>query len=99
MSEEESGGSVFGGLSEAAGAAWDAASNVASAGYNAASSVVSGVETVADQTVSAGAQLMSDPVTRDEWDKAATDRMHEADSSWDQAGQDLSNAYTDIVGE
>ena len=98
MSEEE-GGSVFGGLGEAADAALDAASNVASAGYNAASSLVSGIETVADQTVSAGEQLMSDPVARDEWDKAATDRMNESQSSWDQAGQDLSTAWTDVVGE
>ena len=42
---------------------------------------------------------MSDPVARDEWDKAATDRMHEGQSSWDQAGQDLSTAWTDVVGE
>ena len=99
MTEEEEQGSMFGGLAEAAGAAWDAAGNVASAEYNVASGLVSHVEGIGDNFAAAGDELIGDFAARDEWDRKLTENAAAGDASWSQAGEDLSNAATDIVGE
>ena len=99
MTEEEEQGSIFGGLAEAAGAAWDAAGNVASAEYNAASGVVSYAEGIGDNFAAAGNELIGDSAARDDWDKKLYANAADGNASFSQAGEDLSNAATDVVGE
>lgn len=98
MTEEES-GSVFGGIAEAAGAAWDAAGNAADAVVQANAVVIESALEVGDAVVAGGAYAAGQYDTASEWDKAATAHQEAAGNNWDQAGEDLSNAYTDVVGE
>jgi hypothetical protein len=98
MTEEES-GSVFGGLGEAAGAAWDAAGNAADAVLQVNNAGVESVLEAGDAIVAGAAYAGGQYDTAAEWDAAATAHQQAAGNSWDQAGEDLSNAGTDIVGE
>ena len=98
MTEEES-GSVFGGICEAAGAAWDAAGNAADAVVQLNSAGIESALEAGDAIVAGAAYAGGQYDTAAEWDAAATGHQEAAGDNWDQAGQDLSNAYTDVVGE
>ena len=97
MSEES--GSILGGLGEAAGAAWDAVGNVADADLSVAASGVEAAMEVGDAVVAGGAYAAGQYDTASEWDAAATARREASEGQWGQAGEDLSNAATDVVGE
>jgi hypothetical protein len=98
MTEEES-GSVFGGIGEAAGAAWDAAGNVFDAEVNAAQGVGNFVAGAADNLVSGYAHMAGDAPLQAEYDQAFDQRMEASDQAFSDAGDNLSTAYTDVVGE
>ena len=98
MTEEES-GSVFGGLGDAAGAAWDAAGQVLDAEVNTAQGVGNFIAGAADNVVSGVAHMSGDAATQAEYDQAFDSRMDKSDQAFSDAGDNLSTAYTDIVGE
>ena len=99
MTEEEQPASVVGGVEEAVGAAWDAGGQVIDAAGNAASAAGSYTAAAYENVAATGNEFIGDYAARDAHDKAFDQDTHEGDASWDQAGQNLSDAGTDIVGQ
>jgi hypothetical protein len=98
VTDEEEGGSIFGGLGEAAGAAWDAGENVAGAavdGYEAyAGAVVGGIAHVdAGVARAVGADGLADEIQ-----DGANVIQDEASANLSEAGSELSQAGEDVWG-
>ena len=98
MTEEES-GSVFGGIADAAEAAWDAQANVTGAIIDTAIGVSEFGTAMSQKAIATAAEMVSADETRDNFDNAMVDSRDAAYDSFSSAGEQLSNAYTDIVGE
>jgi photosystem II stability/assembly factor-like uncharacterized protein len=95
MSDE----SVFGGLGEAWDAGVSAVENVAGAAEQTAEGVGQMAWGSGDHLVATGAELLGQQDLRDEWDNAAVDHREAAFSDFSQAGEDLSAAGHDVVGD
>jgi hypothetical protein len=98
MTEEES-SSVFGGLVDAAESAWDAQVNVAGAVVDASIGMSEFGVGVAEHLAATGAELLGQEDARDSLDTMAVDQRDAAYDSWSSAGEQVDNAYTDVVGE
>ena len=98
MTEEES-GSVFSGIAEAASAAWDAQMNVTEAIIDTSIGASQFAAGVGEHLAATGAELVGAQDARDSLDDMAIDSRDAAYDSWSSAGQNLSEAATDIVGE
>lgn len=98
MTEEES-GSVFGGFAEAGEAAWDAAGNAAvAAGEGFAASGL--VMDIGFERIAAGAAYaVGETDTAQAIDAVTEDQARVARETFSDAGDRLSEAWTDIVGE
>ena len=95
MSDE----SIVGGLGEAWDAGVNAVENLASAAGNAADGAGQMAWASGDHLVATGAELAGQQDVRDEWDNAAVDHREAAFSDVSQAGEDLSAAGHDVVGD
>jgi hypothetical protein len=98
MTEEDQ-GSVFGGIAEAAGAAWDAATEVGQAVGEAGVGVAELSAGWSAHVAATGAELFSQSEMRDELDNVGYDLSKKSDESFARAGEDLSAAGNDIVGD
>jgi hypothetical protein len=98
MGDEES-GSVFGGFSEMVESGFDAAMNVAEAGADVAIGTGHFAAAVGEHLAATGAELVGAQETRDYLDDAAIDQRDASYDSFGDAGTNLSEAYTDVVGE
>ena len=98
MTEEES-GSVFGGLSEAAGAAWDAAGNTAEAAGESFLAAGLTMDIGFERMAAGAAYAVGDTDTASAIDASTADQADFVGETFSDAGDKLSQAWTDIVGE
>jgi hypothetical protein len=98
MTEEES-TSVFGGLADAAEAAWDAQVNVTEAIIDTSIGASQFGLGIGEHLAATGAELIGLQDARDSLDDMAVDNRDAAYDSFSSAGENLSEAATDIVGE
>jgi len=98
MSEEEQ-GSALGGIGELAGAVWNAAGDVSQAAADVTVGTGEFWLGASEKVAAAGAELVGANGSRDELDRMAAESGTASVDSYAQAGQDLSNAATDIFGD
>jgi hypothetical protein len=98
MTEEES-GSVFGGLSEVAGAAWDAAGNTVEAAAESFGAVGLTMDIGFERMAAGAAYAVGETDTASSIDAATSHQADIVTESFSDAGDKLSDAWTDIVGE
>jgi hypothetical protein len=98
MGDEES-GSVFGGFSEMVGSTIDAAADVAEAGVDVAAAGANFGEAMAEGVAAAGAEFVGEYEARDAIDKERAETRADFWQNVDDAGTNLSEAYTDVVGD
>jgi hypothetical protein len=92
-------GSVLGGLGEAVGSGLEAIGHVVVAGANVAQAGVDSTTIVAERFAAAGTEFIGAYAWRDEIDRASEYAEKDLHQSLDQAGDELSAAYTSVVGE
>jgi hypothetical protein len=98
MSDEEQ-GSVLGGIAEAAGAAWDAGGDVSQAVADVTIGTGEFWAGATEKVAAAGAELVGANETRDDLDRMARESAIASVDSYAQAGQDLSNASSEVLGD
>jgi len=98
MGDEES-GSVFGGFSEMIESGVDAVVDVAQAGADVAIGAGHFAAAVGEHLAATGAELVGATETRDYLDDAMLNQRDASYDSFREAGSELSDAYTEVVGE
>ena len=98
MTEEES-GSVLGGLSEAAEAAWDAAGNATVAAGESVAAAGLTMDIGFERMAAGAAYAVGAYDTAGAIDASTADQADVVTETFSDAGDRLSEAWTDIVGE
>jgi hypothetical protein len=92
-------GSVLGGIGEAVGSGLEAVGHVVVAGANVAQAGVDVATIVVERFAAAGTEFIGAYAWRDEIDRASEYAEKDLHQSFRQAGGELSDAYTSVVGE